>query len=136
MKTEFINKLLQTAIDEGNRLDVPITISIVDSGGHLVAVLRQENCSYFALESSRKKAVTSSQLKVPSHVLGDVLIKFPELIKSLDNNKDIELLAGGFPIIINNITIGGIGIAGGNFEQDRVIGECVIKMMNDLAAVL
>ena len=54
-------------------------------------------------------------------------MQFPELQRSLDNNNDIELLPGGFPIVLNNIIVGGIGISGGNFDQDKSIGEYALK---------
>ncbi|MBD1393416.1 GlcG/HbpS family heme-binding protein [Mucilaginibacter glaciei] len=129
MNQELINQLLHRALDEAGRLNIAITVSVVDNGGHLVALLRQENCSYFGIAASRKKAVTASQLKLPSHVLNGVIKQFPELQRSLDHNNDIELLPGGFPVVINSIVIGGLGISGGNFDQDRIIGEYAIKVI-------
>jgi glc operon protein GlcG len=129
MNQELINKLLHRALDEAGRLNIAITVSVVDKGGHLVGLLRQENCSYFGIEASRKKAITASQLKLPSHVLSSVGKQFPELQRSLDNNEDVELLPGGFPVLLNDIVVGGIGISGGNFDQDRAIGEYAVNVV-------
>lgn len=123
MNQEIIDKLLLNAIVKAKELKVQITVSIVDKGGQLVALRREEECSYFGIEASRKKALTASQLKIPSHVLNDISIQFPELKRSLDSNPDIELLPGGFPLFCDDQVIGGIGISGGNFDQDRLIAE-------------
>lgn len=72
MTQAFIETVLQAAQHEAQRQQLPITVTVVDSGGHVRALLRQEGCSYFALESSRLKAVTASQLRLPSHVVGEL----------------------------------------------------------------
>jgi len=127
MTQDLINQLLHRALDEASRLNISITVSVVDNGGHLLALLRQENCSYFGIEASRKKAVTASQLKLPTHMLIEISKQFSELKNSLDNNKDIELLPGGFPIRLDELVVGGIGISGGNFDQDKSIAEYSLK---------
>jgi len=89
-------------------------------------VLREEGCSYFALESSRQKAVTASQLRIPSHVVGELGQQFPALEASFRGNADISGLPGGFPITWQGSVVGGLGVAGGNFEQDRLIGAAAV----------
>ena len=123
MLQTLIEAVLQAAQHEAQRQNIPVTVAIVDTGGHVRALVRQEGCSYFALESSRLKAVTASQLRLPSHVVGELGQKFPTLQASFATNPAISVLPGGFPLVWQNQVVGGIGIAGGNFEQDQVIGE-------------
>ncbi len=72
MHQQLISQLLEAALHEAQQLGVPVATTLVDTGGHVRAVLREEACSYFALESSRLKAVTASQLRIPSHVVGEI----------------------------------------------------------------
>ncbi|MFD2934771.1 GlcG/HbpS family heme-binding protein [Spirosoma flavum] len=123
MTQELIDQVVKAASQEASTQGVLVTITIVDTGGHIRAVLRQKDCSYFALESSRQKAVTSSQLRLPSHVIGEIAQKFPLLQASFTTNPVISGLPGGFPIVCGNEVVGGLGIAGGNFEQDQSIGS-------------
>lgn len=123
MNQSLINHILQAAQEAAGHLNLAITLTLVDSGGHVRAVLRQEGCSYFALESSRQKAVTASQLRIPSHVVAELAQQFPALEASFRANPDILGLPGGFPVRWQGAVVGGLGIAGGNFEQDRTIGE-------------
>jgi glc operon protein GlcG len=122
MTQALIEAVLSAAQQEAQRQQVPVTVTIVDAGGHVRAVVRQEGCSYFALESSRLKAVTASQLRIPSHVVGDLGQKFPALQASFATNPAISGLPGGFPLIWQHELVGGVGIGGGNFEQDQTIG--------------
>lgn len=126
MQQPLINHILQAAQQAAGRLNLAITLTLVDSGGHIRAVLRQEGCSYFALESSRQKAVTASQLCIPSHVVAELSQKFPALEASFRANPDISGLPGGFPVQWQGTVVGGLGISGGNFEQDRTIGEATL----------
>lgn len=126
MKQELIDQLFLVARQEANRQGLPITVTVVDTGGHVRAVLRQEGCSYFALESSRQKAITASQLRMPSHVVGEIGQKFPLLQASFNANPDISELPGGFPIHWAGVVVGGLGVAGGNFDQDQAIGAAAV----------
>jgi len=113
--------VLTAGRQEAERQRVPVTLTIVDTGGHVRAVWRAEGCSYFALESSRVKAVTASQLRLPSHVVGEISQQFPVLQASFAANPEITGLPGGFPVLHDGAVVGGLGVAGGNFEQDQSI---------------
>jgi len=49
----------------------------------------------------------------------------------LDNNVDVKLLPGGFPVLLNDIIVGGFGVSGGNFDEDKSIGEYAISILNN-----
>ena len=129
MKQKLIDQLFLVAGQEAKQQGLPVTLTVVDTGGHVRAVLRQEGCSYFALESSRQKAITASQLRMPSHVVGDVGQKFPALQASFNANPDISGIPGGFPVLWEGVVVGGLGVAGGNFEQDQAIGAAAVATL-------
>ncbi|MBO0935465.1 heme-binding protein [Fibrella sp. HMF5335] len=129
MQQQLIDQLIKAARQASQQQGIAITITLVDTGGHICAVWRQEGCSYFALESSRQKAVTASQLRIPSHVVGELGQKFPTLQTSFSSNKDISGLPGGFPVMWQQSLVGGLGISGGNFEQDQAIGSAVVASL-------
>ncbi|MBA3923626.1 MAG: heme-binding protein [Nostocaceae cyanobacterium] len=131
MPQELIDTLIQAALEEAQRQQIPITVSIVDSGGHLRALMRMEECSYFAIDMSRKKAVSSSQLKQPTHMISEIAQKIPIIQASFNTNPEIVLLAGGLPILFQGKVVGGIGISGGNFNQDRDIAEKALLAANE-----
>lgn len=132
MTHTLLEAVLVAARQEAQRQQLPITVTIVDTGGHVRALVRDEGCSYFALESSRLKAVTASQLRLPSHVVGELGQKFPVLQASFSTNPAISGLPGGFPLVWQNVVMGGIGIAGGNFEQDQAIGAACVAAVAQL----
>ncbi|GAB3638568.1 heme-binding protein [Hymenobacter arcticus] len=129
MDQALIDRILAAGLAMATQLNIPATITIVDSGGHLRAVMRQAECSYFSLESSRKKALTASQLKIPSAVVGTVGQQFPLLQAAFAANADITGLPGGVPIRLNGQVVGGLGAAGGDFNQDQQIADAALAAM-------
>ena len=129
MKDETLDRLLGAALAEAQSQGVAVTISIVAGGGHLLALRRQQDSSFLGIESSKRKAVTASQLKTPTHVLSEIGQKLPELQKAFDKDHNILTIAGGFPIVADGVVIGGLGIAGGDFNQDKVIGESALRAL-------
>ena len=129
MKQELIGQLFLAAGQEAKRQNLPVTLTVVDMGGHVRAVQRQEGCSYFALKSSRHKAITASQLRMPSHVVDGIGQKFPSFHASFKANPDISGLPGDFPIRWAGVVVGGLGVAGGNFDQDQAIGAAAVATL-------
>ena len=123
MNQDVIQKIIQAAINEATLLSVNITVSVVDMGGHLVALQRMAGCSFLALDSSQKKAVTASQLNSPTHILGEIEQKIPALQRAFDKDSHLLTLPGGFPIMISEHTVGGLGVSGGDFNQDKLIAQ-------------
>jgi glc operon protein GlcG len=129
MTQDVIEQMISATLLEANLLQVPITVSIVDLGGHLVAMQRMDGCSFFALDVSQKKAVTASQFKMPTHTLYELAQRVPGMEKALDKNSAILPIVGGFPVIVNEQVVGGLGISGGDADQDKAIGEKGIQAL-------
>ncbi len=127
MKQDLVNRLINAALLEADKLKVGITISIVDLGGNLIALRRAENAGFFGIDVSKKKAVTASQFKTPTHILADIGQTVPDLQKAFDKDVNILTIAGGFPIVVDGILVGGLGISGGDFNQDKSIGEKALE---------
>ena len=130
MKSDAVEILLAAALAEATVLKVNITVAVVDTGGHLLGLRRSENCSFFALEASQKKAVTASQLNMPTHLLAEIGEKIPALQKAFDKDPKVLTLPGGFPVVLAGTVMGGLGIAGGDFAQDKAIGEKALAALS------
>ncbi len=135
MQQEWIEILLQAALTKAQELNLPVTVSIVDMGGHWLALRRLEGASFFGVEISKKKAVTASQFKAPTHVLNDLGRKIPDLQSAFDKDDNVLTLAGGFPIVRDGKIIGGLGVSGGDFNQDKSVGEAAIGALSLLESV-
>lgn len=131
LTSKGVQMMRDAAISRAKEFGIAVTVAIVDAGGHLLALERMEGGRFHTVYSSTTKAVTAASNKRPTsskgaqgqsldalHALGLALAAGP---------KNWTAMEGGFPIIVNNDCVGGIGISGGNWEQDQTIAQISLK---------
>lgn len=120
-------QVMDTAIARAREANIPLTIAIVDAGGHLLLLERMEGGKFHTVHSATTKAVcaasnkraTGSQGAVgqaldTAHALGLALAAGPERWTAME---------GGAPIMAGTECIGGVGVAGGNWELDERVAK-------------
>lgn len=115
-------KALNAAIEKAKSLAVPVSIAVVDTGGHLVAFARLDSV-YGVIEFALKKARTAVMFGVDSDVMGTIIAGADiHGYGMLNSNDGLLTIAGG--VILKNEDgniIGAIGSSGGSPEQDKEI---------------
>jgi uncharacterized protein GlcG (DUF336 family) len=123
-------KMIDTAVGIAEREAIPISIAVVDTGGHLILFERMDGGRFHTVHSSTTKAVCAASNKRPttakgaqgqpldtSHAIGLALAAGPERWTAME---------GGYPILIDGECIGGVGVSGGTWEfDDRVAREAI-----------
>ncbi|NGN68772.1 heme-binding protein [Streptomyces sp. A7024] len=109
---------------------VPVAVTVLDAGGHLLAFRRDDRAVLIAGETSTRKAYTALQLNSPTADLVD-LVKPDGPFHSLPTALDRPLLfiAGGIPVHRDGHLIGAIGIGGGAPEQDHGFAETALTVL-------
>jgi uncharacterized protein GlcG (DUF336 family) len=117
-------KALDAAIEKAKALNIPVSIAIVDVGGHLVAFARLDSV-YGVLEFAIKKARTAVMFGADSDVIGSIIAGAGvNGYGMLNSNDGLLTIAGG--VVIKNKDgniIGAIGSSGGTTEQDKEIAS-------------
>lgn len=102
-------------------------VSIVDRGGNLVLVMRDNNVGPHNTIASQRKAYTALSTKVETRTLMKKAQMDTES-SNLNTINELLLLGGGVPIKYNSETIGAIGVAGmGGSEFDEKCAVQAIK---------
>ncbi len=122
--------MMEAAIAKAGSYGIAVTVAIVDAGGHMLHLERMDGGRFHTIHSSTTKAVCSASNKRPTttkgaqaqdldtlHAIGLSLAAGPERWTAME---------GGFPIIYNGECVGGIGISGGDWEQDQEIARAAI----------
>ena len=107
-------KILEAAIVKAQQIDVPQCISIVDSGGHLLAFCRMDGAFVMSNTSSRRKAETAAAYGIPT---GDIPEGVDLKLAIVTNGERVNL-PGGLPLIVNDEIVGAIGVGSGTGAQD------------------
>ncbi|MEU6578838.1 heme-binding protein [Streptomyces sp. NPDC046805] len=107
---------------------VPVSITVLDAGGHLLAFRRDEKAVLISGETSTRKAYTALQLNAPTADLVDLVRPdgpFHSLPTALD--RPLLFIAGGIPVHRDGHLIGAIGVGGGAPEQDHSFATTALK---------
>src|SRR4051812_19709496 len=124
---EGAHKILSTATSKAQQAGIPVTIAIVDGGGHLLLLERMEGGRFHTVHSATTKAVCAASNRRGTGSKGAVG-------QSLDVAHAIGLalaagaerwtaMEGGWPILVGDECIGAVGVAGGNFEFDEKLAR-------------
>lgn len=122
--------MLEAAVVKACEIGQPQCIVIVDASGETQAALRMSGAKFLSLKSATSKARTAASIRAPS---GDI----PEavgLAVAAATGGDATRLAGGFPIVIGDETIGGIGVGSGSPDQDCDVAQAALAALAEALA--
>ena len=108
LATKAAQATVEKCLADGYR----VSVTIVDRGGNIRAMLRQDGAGPHTVDSSRKKAYTAVSMKQPTGKLAELIAKMPTARGLQHMNEHILLLGGGLPIEIGGEVVGGIGVGG------------------------
>ena len=119
--------MMSAAMSKAQAAGIPISVAIVDAGGHLVLLERMDGGRFHTVHSSTTKAICAASNKRPTsargaqgqpldavHALGLALAAGPERWTAME---------GGYPIIFAGECVGGIGVSGGTWEFDDAVAR-------------
>ena len=104
---------------------------VVDRAGQVLVILRDEQATAQVAEMARRKAYTARMFRISTVEFQKRTVSDPLLAAQRDI-ADILALSGGMPIQVGNDTIGGVGSAGSNLEQDDACAKAGIAKVSDL----
>jgi uncharacterized protein GlcG (DUF336 family) len=122
-------KAMNASIEKAKELNIPVSIAVVDTGGHLMNLVRLDSV-YGVIDFAIKKAKTAVMFGVDSNVIGSIIAEAKlHSYGMLNANGGLLTIAGGVVIKDKNSNIiGAIGSSGGTPEQDREIAEAGAKV--------
>ncbi|SHF95611.1 GlcG/HbpS family heme-binding protein [Chryseobacterium sp. OV279] len=123
-------KALHAAIEKAGSINIPVSIVVVDNGGHLMTLARLDSV-YGVIDFALKKAKTAVMFGVDSDVMGSIIAGADmHGYGMLNSNGGLLTIAGG--VVIKDVEgkiIGAIASSGGTPEQDKEIAEAGASVM-------
>ena len=136
---EVARRILEASRQRALELRSPVSIAIVDAGGHLVLFERMMSpygwsTGYISLAKANT-AVMFNQSTDAVAQWGAGIPGFASSLASMTQGKFI-MAAGGWPIRIGGATVGGIGVSGGNAPgRDDEIARAGLEAAETMAAM-
>ncbi|POA59613.1 MULTISPECIES: heme-binding protein [unclassified Pseudomonas] len=115
-----VSRILAAARTEAHRQQWPVSIAVVDDGGHPLALERLDGCApisaYIALEKARTAALGRRESKAYEDMVNagrNAFLSAP-LLTSLE---------GGVPIRVDGQVVGAVGVSGVRSGEDAQVAQ-------------
>ena len=135
LELEEARLMIDAAIRKAQEIGVLETICIVDDGGYPIAMDRMNGARITGPQIAWNKAFTAAGHKRSTHLF-NTLPNGPALpgneafgIQWSFEGK-FAVFVGGFPIVVDGNVIGGVGLSGGNGEQDTKCGVAALQALH------
>jgi glc operon protein GlcG len=124
-------KMMDHATEKAGKAGHAVAVAIVDAGGHPLLIQRMDGGRFHTVHSSTTKAVCAASNMRPTttkgvagqaldtaHALGLALAAGPERWTAME---------GGYPIIVDGVCVGGIGVSGATWELDDELARGAVE---------
>ena len=131
--------MADAALARAQALGVAETVCIVDEGGFPLLLERLDAGRITGPQIAWNKAFTAAGHKRSTHLFtqpphGPALPGNEAFGIQLSFEGRFAAFVGGFPVVVNGEVVGGVGLSGGNGEQDTQCGLAALQALHDLLA--
>lgn len=139
LELEEAKVMIEAAKKKSEEINVLETICIVDDGGHIIALERMNGARITGPEIAIAKAFTAAGHKRSTHLFnkepngpalpGNEAFGIQQMLPG-----KFAIFVGGFPIVVDGEVVGGVGVSGGNGEQDIAVGTAALAALKELVS--
>lgn len=124
---------IAAGVAKAKELGSPSSLTILDSGRNLIAMLRMDGALLASIEISHGKAYTARSLNMKT---GDVTQYVqpggPFYGMETSHRQPMVIFAGGLPVEDNGQVVGAVGVAGGTLDNDVAVAESMLAALKSL----
>ena len=139
LELEEARHMVVAAIRKAEAIGVLETVCVADEGGYPLALERMDRARVTGPQIAWNKAFTAAGHKRATHLFnqmpnGPALPGNEAFGIQWSFEGKFAVFVGGFPIVVNDEVVGGIGLSGGNGEQDTACGVAALQALQELLA--
>jgi len=105
------NQLADATLSACHAQQRTAVVAVVDRGGNLMALQRDDNVGPHNTVAAQRKAFTALSTKTPTRLLAERASSNPDAA-NLNTLDELLLLGGGVPVVIEGDVVGALGVAG------------------------
>ena len=131
--------MVEAAKRKAAEIGVAQTVCVCDEGGFPLALERMDGARITGPQIAWNKAFTAAGHRRSTHLFtkppsGPALPGNEAFGIQLSFEGRFAAFVGGFPIVVNGEVVGGVGLSGGNGEQDTKCALAALQALKDLLA--
>jgi uncharacterized protein GlcG (DUF336 family) len=122
--------VIDRARKASDSIGIPVSVSVVDAGGNIVAMMRFDGASFITPAIATSKACTAAAGGVSTAALAEALPDSASLVAAaaVATGGKFILAGGGAPVVSASELIGGVGVSGGSGDQDAAIAQAAADL--------
>ncbi|GAA5234940.1 heme-binding protein [Verticiella sediminum] len=129
--------MVDAAVRKAREIGVLETVCVVDDGGYPLVLERMDGARVTGPQIAWNKAFTAAGHKRSTHLFntapnGPALPGNEAFGIQWSFEGKFAVFVGGYPIVVDGEVIGGVGLSGGNGEQDTACGVAALEALREL----
>ena len=118
-------KMLAAGVARADELGVKVALAVCDQSCEIVAFLVMDGARHFAGRTTTKKAKTAASQRLPTGYAEE------HRVVSMQIRMDGEFtnVRGGFPVVVNGETVGGVGAGGAHQDEDVEVAKAMLAAL-------
>jgi uncharacterized protein GlcG (DUF336 family) len=130
ISSEAAQRLIAGAEAKAAELGKPFVTAVVDDAGVLKAFSRMDGAPLLSVQIAQDKAYTAVGFGLPTHGWHDFIKDDPPLAAGAPSGIDrLVVFGGGYPIVVAEQIVGGIGVSGGHYSEDMKVAEAALAAL-------
>ena len=128
--SDLAHRIIAAAEAKAHEMGHPFVIAVVDDSGVLKAFSRMDGAALLAVQVAQDKAYTAVGFGIPTDGWHDFIKDDPPLAAGAATGIDrLVVFGGGFPISVDGVCVGGIGVSGGHYSEDAAVAEAALATL-------
>jgi uncharacterized protein GlcG (DUF336 family) len=123
-------RMLAAGEEKARSLGIAYNIAVVDSGGHLLAFVRQDGALLGSIDLAIDKAVTARIFDKKTSDLAALAQSGRPLFGIQQSNAGkVVIFGGGIPVVYRGQIVGAVGTSAGTVEQDIEVAMAALSAL-------
>ena len=129
LSAEAAKRLIAAAEKKAAEMKRPMVIAVCDEGGNLKAFSRMDGAPVLSLQIAQDKAFTAISFGMATHEWFEFIKDDPPLLHGIVHTPRLVVFGGGYPILVDQQLVGGIGVSGGHWKEDMQVAEAAVQAL-------
>mgnify|MGYP001565644057 FL=1 len=117
------------AIAAAQDIGILVSVVVVDTAGHPMAIARMDGATILTYEVAYKKAWTAATTGAPTAGVHQFISSDPGSLLSMPHVGNFSVVAGGLQVSVNDRCVGAIGISGATADLDLKVAEAALAAL-------
>ena len=128
--TDLAHRMIAAAEVKASEIGVPMVIAVCDESGVLKAFSRMDGAALLSVQIAQDKAHTAAGFGMPTDAWHEFIKDDPPLADGAVGGIDrLVVFGGGYPVIVDDTTVGAIGVSGGHYSQDMEVAQAGLAVL-------